>query len=207
MDVIMLNIFCAGKNYALHAREMNSAVPDEPMIFSKATHALSIADGSILNMPWEKGSVHYEVELVFELSQPYETGMKPEDCIGYMGVGIDFTLRDVQTEARKKGDPWLKSKSFPGSALLTQLFSFESVDEVNNRTFSLEINGERVQHGSPSDMIFHLSELLPYISEHFGTGKGDLIFTGTPEGIGAVHQGDELSLIYDGEVKGTSVIG
>lgn len=201
-----MNIYCVGKNYALHAKEMNSEVPTEPMIFGKATHSLKKADGSLLYLPGDMGSVHYEVELVFELDRIFEEGMKPEDCISNMALGIDFTLRDKQNIAREKGYPWYQSKSFPGSALITEPFPFMGIDALNESRFSLLINGKKVQEGNPQDMVFHLDQLLPYIAKHFGLGKGDLIFSGTPDGIGAVNTGDKLELVYQDQLKGSTLI-
>ncbi|AOM83771.1 fumarylacetoacetate hydrolase family protein [Salisediminibacterium beveridgei] len=201
-----MNIYCVGKNYAKHAKEMDSAVPSEPMIFGKATHSLIKADGSPIHLPDGRGSVHYEVELVFELDRDYEQGMKPEDCIANMAIGIDFTLRDEQNAAREQGGPWFASKSFPGSALITEPFPFPGVDALNQSKFALLINGEKVQEGHPLDMVFHLDQLLPYISNHFGLGKGDLIFSGTPEGVGPIKTEDKLELLYEGRMMGSALI-
>lgn len=187
------NIFCVGRNYAQHAHELGNALPTKPMIFSKPTHALHPAEGE-LSLPSGIGQIHYEVELVVKMAGPYDPDKPLNELIDGVALGIDWTARDVQSQLKEKGHPWLISKGFPGSAVLSDFKPFESLEAFNEIEFSLKKNGEVVQQGKPSQMIFSLPELLAYISENLGLGKGDIIYTGTPEGVGAIQDGDVLEM-------------
>lgn len=202
----MKNIYCVGRNYRKHAAELGNDVPTNPMIFSKPTHSLSTAKGQKVDLPRNRGKVHYEVELVFEINRRYENGMSAVDCISQMAVGVDFTLRDEQDRLKKKGHPWLLAKGFQNSALVTDFFPFQGMDMLYQSTFSLEINEKLVQKGNPTEMIFSLDMLLAYIHENIGLGEGDLLFTGTPEGVGEIHSEDEMTLFFNEEKKGSVVI-
>jgi fumarylpyruvate hydrolase len=196
------NIYCVGRNYVLHAAELGNEVPKSPMIFSKPTHALIQARGQVIDLPGDRGEIHYETEFVIQIAKPYETGMKAEDVVDRFALGIDFTLRDVQSELKKKGHPWLLAKGFPNSAVITEFREFPGTEVCKARSFSLIKNGEEVQRGSLSDMIFDLDTIISFCADHFGIGPGDLIYTGTPAGVGAVKNGDELQLKWDGEILG-----
>lgn len=201
------NIYCVGRNYQKHAEELGNDVPEKPLLFSKPTHAFIAADGRTVPLPKNQGTVHFETELVFKLARPYEHGMQPEDCIREMAVGLDLTLRDVQNELKHAGHPWLLAKGFPNSAVVTSFFSFEGVAALASSSFSLTVNGHQKQKGRPSQMIFGLSSLLEYCHRHFKLGEGDLLFTGTPEGVGPVNTGDTFEMRFNKEIKGTAVMG
>ncbi|WP_416151602.1 fumarylacetoacetate hydrolase family protein [Salipaludibacillus sp. HK11] len=196
------NIYCVGRNYAKHAKELGNDLPSKPMIFSKPTHSLVTTNGQRVELPKNRGSIHYELELVFQLNRSYEVGMSPEDCISEMALGIDFTLRDEQEELKEKGHPWFVAKGFRNAALVTPFFPFEGIDKLNQSTFTLEINGQKVQEGDPNEMIFNLGAILNYCSETAGLSAGDLLFTGTPEGVGEIQTGDELKMYFNQENKG-----
>ena len=208
-DLKPASIYCVGKNYRLHAEEMRrmesagddprTAVehPDEPIIFLKPFSALS-TDGTtaIPSFGGEPVSeeMHYEAELVLLVGKDaddVEPAAAGEYIAGY-GVGLDMTLRDVQLSAKKKGEPWLKSKGFKKSALVSDFVPSGEVSGAGSFEFELRLNGRTVQRGDPDKMLFDTSYLLSYLSYIYGLRKGDLIFTGTPEGVGPVRPGDRL---------------
>jgi len=192
-DESIRNIFCVGRNYAQHAQELGNALPTKPMIFSKPTHALHSAEGD-LYLPSQVGQIHYEVELVVKMAAPYDPDKPLKELIDGVALGIDWTARDVQSQLKEKGHPWLVSKGFPGSAVISEFVSFNGIESCNESEFSLIKNGEVVQKGKPTNMIFSLEELLSYVSDNLGLGKGDLVYTGTPEGVGAIQDGDVLEM-------------
>ncbi|MEH7076261.1 fumarylacetoacetate hydrolase family protein [Neobacillus drentensis] len=188
------NIYCVGRNYVSHAKELNNDVPTSPFLFSKPTHALVEACGQEISLPGDRGTIHYEVELVIHIAKSYEMGMNVEELVDRMALGIDFTLRDVQSELKKKGYPWLLAKGFPNSAVLTPLIEFPGIENCKHFDFALIKNGEQVQLGNIQNMIFDLQTIIDFTALHFGLGKGDIIFTGTPEGVGPAAEGDQFSL-------------
>ncbi|SDO10671.1 fumarylacetoacetate hydrolase family protein [Alkalicoccus daliensis] len=196
------NIYCVGRNYSAHAKELGNQVPEEPMFFSKPSHSFVQGDNKKLSFPKDAGAIHYEVELVIVIKKEWEKGISLSDLIEKTALGIDFTLRDKQEEMKQKRYPWLISKGFPNSAAVGSYSPFSEKDWEDIR-FSLYQNGVKKQEGSPSQMIFPLRELVDFTGEHFGLGPGDLIFTGTPEGVGPVKDGDELSLIFNKKEAGT----
>jgi fumarylpyruvate hydrolase len=200
------NIYCVGRNYAAHAAELNNSVPTSPFLFSKPTHALVEALGQDILLPGNRGSVHFETELVISIGRAYEKGIRVDEIVDRMAIGIDFTLRDVQGELKKKGYPWLLAKGFPNSAVVSKFLPFPAVEELLKKNFSLLINGEQVQNGNISNMIFDLQTIIDFTAEHFGLGEGDIIFTGTPEGVDEVKDGDKLALVWDGTVLGDCII-
>lgn len=200
------NIYCVGRNYRLHAEELGNAVPTSPFLFSKPTHALVEANGQLIELPGNKGEVHYETELVLHVARPYEPGMKIEEAVDRMALGIDFTLRDLQSELKKKGHPWLKAKGFPNSAVLTSFHPFLGMIACQENDFSLVKNGETVQQGNTRDMLFDMQTIVEFTAEHFGLGSGDIIYTGTPAGVGPVADGDKLELLFGTERWGECVI-
>lgn len=190
---LIRNIFCIGRNYVQHAKELGNAVPTNPMIFSKPTHALHPAHGELV-LSAELGEIHYEVELVIRIAEPYEPNKSLEHVIDGIALGIDLTARDIQSELKEKGHPWLLAKGFKGSAVIGEFIPFTNVETFNQMEFQLIKNGQLVQIGQPSQMIFSLEEIVAYISKNMGLAKGDIIFTGTPEGVGAIRNGDILEM-------------
>lgn len=197
------NIYCVGRNYKLHAEELGNAVPTTPMIFSKPTHALAEANGQEVVLPGGKGEVHFETEFVIHLAKPYEKGMKLEEVIDEVALGLDLTLRDVQNELKKKGHPWLLAKGFRNSAIITEFIKFPGEEAAKQTNFSLRINQKQVQNGNIQDMIFDLPTVVEYVNEQFGLGAGDIIYTGTPAGVGPLHDGDVLELLWGDTVLGS----
>lgn len=200
MCALVNNVYCVGRNYRLHAEELGNAVPEEPMIFLKPSHAVVPLDGSVLKLPQDRGSLHFEGELVIQAARNYEPGMRVDDLVKTMALGIDFTLRDVQTVIKEKGHPWTAAKAFKSSAPLTASIAFPGTERLADKDFTIMKNGEEVQRGNVRDMIFSLQQIIDYIGEHYGLGEGDLIFTGTPAGVGPAVPGDRFELFW-GDVR------
>ncbi|NTU93170.1 MAG: fumarylacetoacetate hydrolase family protein [Chlorobiaceae bacterium] len=207
------DIFCIGKNYADHAREMAHWTPelpqhakqgsgDEPIIFMKPCTALS-PDGRT-SIPVFEGRalsscMHHEVELVLLIGCDADSvGIEDApSCISGYGVGLDMTLRDVQLDAKKTGNPWLKSKGFRNSALVSEFISPACSGNWDELSISLRLNDRLVQHSPVSKMTFSPAYLVHYLSYIYGLRKGDLIFTGTPAGVGRVISGDRLDAVLE----------
>lgn len=200
------NVYCVGRNYALHAAELGNDVPQEPMIFMKPTHAITNMNGETVSLPGDVGEIHYEGEFVIHVGQTYHPGIQVEQLIDSCALGVDLTLRDVQTELKKKGHPWTKAKGFRNSALLTPWTTFPGIAVAQATYFSLLINGQVAQHGNVKDMIFNLQEIVDFIGVNYGLGEGDIIYTGTPAGVGALQHNDVISLHWDGQEVGKSII-
>ncbi|MFC4737707.1 fumarylacetoacetate hydrolase family protein [Bacillus daqingensis] len=196
------NIYCVGRNYADHAKELGNEVPDAPMLFMKPTHALAHGADKTLDLPEDAGEVHYETELVVLFKDTYSPDKSLQEMIGQTAVGIDFTLRDRQEKLKQKRHPWLAAKGFKYSAAVGPFFPFDE-KQWQHTTFRLEKNHEVVQEGSPAQMIFSLRELVDFTGPLLGIGPGDLLYTGTPEGVGKVQKGDELVLFYNNQKAGT----
>ncbi|MCY9664075.1 fumarylacetoacetate hydrolase family protein [Paenibacillus alginolyticus] len=206
MTEAVRNIYCVGRNYRAHAAELGNDVPDQPMIFTKPTHALASMNGEELTLPGNQGEIHYETELVLHIAKPYTEGIQVDDIVDKYALGIDFTLRDVQNVIKKKGQPWLPAKGFLKSAPISTFRPFPGASKLAESNFQLRQNGQVVQNGNISNMIFDLQTIIDYIAKHYGLGAGDIIFTGTPEGVGPVHQGDRLELLWGEEVFGAVTI-
>ncbi|NEW08761.1 fumarylacetoacetate hydrolase family protein [Paenibacillus sp. SYP-B3998] len=206
MKETIRNIYCVGRNYRAHAAELGNDVPDQPMIFTKPTHALVELNGGDLTLPGNLGEIHYEAELVLHITKPYTLESSVDDIVGQYALGIDFTLRDVQNVIKKKGQPWLPAKGFLGSAPISKFRPFPGAAALVLTNFQLLQNGNVVQNGNISNMIFDLQTIVDYIAKHYGLGVGDIIYTGTPEGVGPVHNGDRLELLWGEEVVGAGTI-
>ena len=188
-----MKIICIGRNYADHAKELGNAVPSEPMFFCKPDSAI-LPKGNPFFIPEWSNEIHYEVEVVFKVNRLGKY-IQPEHALKYVseiGLGIDFTARDLQEELEKKGFPWEKAKGFDGSAVLgEQWISMNDID-LENLSFGLKKNGEWVQQGNTKDMIFNIQSLISHVSQYMTLKIGDLIYSGTPQGVGRVDPGDEL---------------
>ncbi|NOU97979.1 FAA hydrolase family protein [Paenibacillus sp. LMG 31456] len=196
------NIYCVGRNYGLHAAELGNDVPDEPMIFTKPTHSLVGIQGQTITLPGNRGEVHYETELVLHVGTAYKPGIGVDELINKFALGIDLTLRDVQSVIKKKGYPWLPAKGFVNSAPISEFRPFPGIEAVKETEFSLRKNGEEAQRGNINDMIFNFQVIIDYIAEHYGLGEGDIIYTGTPAGVAALQTGDRLELLWGEESFG-----
>lgn len=196
-----MKIICIGKNYAAHAKEMSSAVPSEPIFFIKPDTSL-LQKGHDFYYPDFTKNLHHEIEIVYKVGKMGKH-IAPEFALKYIsevGIGIDFTARDLQDRAKEKSLPWEIAKAFDNAAVVGNEFIPLSEITPNNINFHLEVNGKTVQVGNTSDMIFSIEQIIAYVSQFITLKTGDLIFTGTPEGVGAVQKGDVLSLFL-GEKK------
>ena len=194
-----MKIFCIGRNYAEHAKELNNAVPTEPLIFMKPPTAL-LLEGKPLYYPDFTQNLHYEIEIVLRIAKNGKH-IQPEFAHRYydkIGLGIDFTARDLQDRLKAKGQPWEIAKGFDQSAVLGEMLAIENIKEKNNIQFKLQKNGQDVQVGETKDLIFSFETLIVYLSKFFTLQQGDLIYTGTPAGVGAVQQGDVLEGFLEG---------
>ncbi len=194
-----MKIICIGRNYAEHAKEMNSAVPTEPVFFMKPDTAL-LKEGDFY-MPDFSKDVHHEIELVLKICK---TGKHIEEQFAHkyydeIGLGIDFTARDIQAKCKEKGLPWEKAKAFDNAAPLGKMVKKEELGDLNGINFELKINGESRQIGNSKDLIFSFDNVISYISKFVTLKQGDLIYTGTPEGVGQVKIGDKLEGFINGK--------
>lgn len=203
MEQRIQNVYCIGRNYKLHALELGNEVPSEPMVFMKPSHAVSlITEETELKLPLHKGSVHHELEIVLRIGRRVTPGMTADEAVDSYALGLDFTLRDVQDVLKKKGQPWLAAKGVLHSGPVTAFRAYPGTETVLQSSFSLLRNGNVVQEGSAQQMIFSFDQLIAYIAAHYGLDEGDVIFTGTPAGVGPVDEGDLLELQWNGETWG-----
>jgi len=189
-----MKIICVGLNYRKHAAEMNKPVPAEPMIFLKPDSAI-LKKNKPFFIPDFSVDVQYEAEIVLRISK-LGKGIPAKYAERYfdaLTVGIDFTARDLQNKFSKAGQPWELSKTFDGAAPLGNFVPKQKFANLTNISFTLDINGIRKQTGNTSDLIFTFSEIISYVSRYYTLKTGDLIFTGTPSGVGPVEKGDNLT--------------
>jgi 2-keto-4-pentenoate hydratase/2-oxohepta-3-ene-1,7-dioic acid hydratase in catechol pathway len=193
-----MKIICIGRNYAEHAKEMGNEIPDEPVIFMKPKSALLQAHTPFY-YPEFTNELHYECELVLRVCKNGKYIQERHAANYYNGitVGIDFTARDLQDEAKKKGLPWEKSKAFDNSAAVGKFIDITPEMNKKNINFSLFKNKELVQKGNSGQMIFSFDAIIANISNYFSLNIGDIIFTGTPAGVGECMVGDELELFME----------
>ena len=195
-----MKIFCVGRNYSEHARELNNAVPDAPVIFCKPETAL-LKNNEPFFLPDFSTDVHHELELVIRICRNGKR-IEPRFAHKYydqITVGIDFTARDLQQKQKEKGLPWEIAKAFDGSAPIGSLIPLNNLKKKENIHFHLLKNGERVQEGDSAEMLFNFDHIISYISTFFTLKTGDLIYTGTPAGVGKVLIGDKLEAFLEGQ--------
>lgn len=186
-------VLCIGRNYAAHAREMNSAVPSQPMIFLKPSTAL-ISPPDRIVLPESSSDVHHEVELVVAIGKEGKdiSNANAMQHVCAYAAGIDLTARDIQAKAKEKGHPWSVSKGFDTFAPIGPFVPASNIVDVHDLDISIKVNGIPRQTGRTSDMIFDIPTLIAYASSIFSLEAGDLIYTGTPEGVSAINSGDLL---------------
>lgn len=194
-----MKIICIGRNYAEHAKELNNAIPTEPVFFMKPDTAL-LKDSEPFYYPDFTKDLHHEIEIVIKINK---VGKHIEEQFAHkyydeIGLGIDFTARDLQAKAKEKGLPWEKAKAFDSSAPIGKFVSKATLVDLNTIDFELKINGESRQVGNTKDLLFSFNKVIAYVSKFVTLKVGDLIFTGTPEGVGPVKIGDKLQ----GYIKG-----
>ncbi len=189
-----MKIICIGRNYVAHARELNNEIPEEPVFFMKPDSALLRNNNPFYIPAWTQ-EVHHEIELVIRIKR---LGKNIDRNFAHryydeIGLGVDFTARDVQNELKKKGLPWEKAKAFDQAAVISsEFFEVKRLTDSQNIHFRLDINGKPVQDGFSELMIFKFDEIIEHVSKYVTLKIGDLIYTGTPAGVGPVQIGDHL---------------
>jgi len=194
-----MKIFAIGQNYIEHNKELNSLHPAEPVVFMKPDTAL-LKNNKPFYIPNFTKELHYETELIIKfnrLGKNIDTVFAPR-YYAEIGLGVDFTARDLQRKLKAEGKPWELSKAFDNSAVIGNFLPVEELGDIQNIRFHLDLNGKTVQDGNSSDMIFPINELVMYVSRFFTIKIGDILFTGTPAGVGSVAIGDRLEgYIFD----------
>ncbi len=188
-----MKIICIGRNYSEHAKELNNAIPENPIFFMKPETAL-LRNNQPFYYPDFSKDIHHEVEIVVKIGR---IGKRIEQqfahrYISEIGIGIDFTARDLQQKCKEKGLPWEMAKAFDSSAPISSFLPVENFTDIHNLDFWLDINAIRVQTGNTMDMLFSFEQIISYTSNFVSYKMGDLIFTGTPSGVGSVKIGDRL---------------
>ena len=194
-----MKIFAIGHNYSEHNKELNSAQPTEPVVFMKPDSAL-LKNNKPFFIPDFTQELHYETELIIKFNRLGKNIDSKFSSRYYaeIGLGVDFTARDLQRKLKSEGKPWEICKAFDNSAVVGNFIQVAEIEDVQNIQFRLDINGKTVQKGNSSDMIFPISELIAYVSRFFTIKIGDILFTGTPVGVGKVAIGDRLEgYIFD----------
>jgi acylpyruvate hydrolase len=195
-----MKIICIGRNYLDHAREMDNDVPEEPVFFMKPDSAL-VTGNRPFPYPGFSDMVHHELEVVIRIGRPGRS--IGEGSAGQhfseIGLGVDFTARDLQKEMKSRGLPWEIAKSFDDSAPVSRFLPVSEFSDIHHLSFRLDLNGKTVQNGNTSLMIFSFERIIAYVSRFITLKKGDLLFTGTPAGVGPVAAGDRLEAFLEGE--------
>jgi 2-keto-4-pentenoate hydratase/2-oxohepta-3-ene-1,7-dioic acid hydratase in catechol pathway len=199
----MGKVVCIGRNYAEHAKELDNPVPTEPLLFIKPGSCVVPLEGGI-TLPTDRGSVHYEAEIVVLIGKPLTKNPTREevlDAISGIAPGLDLTLRDVQSKLKEKGLPWELAKSFDGAAVIAPFVPAETYSDMTDIGIRLTINGEVRQDGNSSSMLNPIVPMIQHMAACFSLQAGDLIMTGTPAGVGPFQAGDELVLELTGHSR------
>jgi 2-keto-4-pentenoate hydratase/2-oxohepta-3-ene-1,7-dioic acid hydratase in catechol pathway len=197
-----MKIICVGRNYAAHAKELNNAVEEEPVIFLKPDTAL-LNNNQDFYLPDFSNDIHYETEVVVKINKP---GKHIDEKFAHryydsVSLGIDFTARDLQSMLKAKGLPWERAKAFDGSAVIGSFLPLADVGMISDLNFSMNLNGQKVQSANTSEMVFSVDKVIAFVSRFITLKTGDLIYTGTPQGVGKVNVGDNLvGLLGDKEL-------
>jgi 2-keto-4-pentenoate hydratase/2-oxohepta-3-ene-1,7-dioic acid hydratase in catechol pathway len=194
-----MKIICIGRNYLDHAKELGNKIPTSPLFFLKPDTAIQ-PKGHPFFIPDFSNNIHFEVELVLKISK---NGKNIDEKFAHkyydeIGIGIDFTARDIQEDCKKNGLPWEKAKGFDGSAQISNEFINKKSLKLEDINFSLNLNNSLMQKGNSKNMIFSFDQIISYISKYYTLRAGDLIYTGTPSGVGKVEIGDNLSCFING---------
>ncbi|MDP3312372.1 fumarylacetoacetate hydrolase family protein [Lutibacter sp.] len=194
-----MKIICIGRNYAKHIEELKNERPTNPILFLKPDSAILLKNQPFFIPPFSK-NIHYEVEVLVKINKvgKYIDSKFAHKYYNEIGLGIDFTARDIQDICKEKGLPWEKAKAFDGSAVVGEFLPKEKLGDLENLSFSLIKNNEIVQNGNTNAMLWKIDEIIAYASQFFTLKKGDIIFTGTPEGVGKIDENDQLTGILNG---------
>lgn len=192
------NIYCVGLNYVEHVHELGNVVEDEPVIFSKPNSSLVI--GNQINLPDFSKEIHFETEIVLRISK--DTFMVNEseakECYDAVAIGLDLTARDLQTKLKEKKLPWLLSKGFKGAAYVSDFITKEKINDPI--TFEMKLNGEMRQVGNTKNMIFSFEKIISFLSHYIQLRRGDIIYTGTPQGVGKLSKFDKIELYLEDQL-------
>lgn len=197
-----MKIVCIGRNYGEHARELGNAIPEEPVIFLKPSTAL-LPEGGPIRLPTFSEDIHHEIELVFRIDRSSGEAKAAE-----VTIGLDLTARDIQQQLKERGLPWEKAKAFDGSAYTADFLALDKLPKERYIEFRLERNGTVVQSGHNGEMIFDLATIIANVERYMRLETGDLLFTGTPAGVGRIAPGDRLrgylfdDCLFDLQVEG-----
>lgn len=194
-----MKIIAIGRNYTAHIEELNNEKPSEPVIFMKPDTAV-LRNNAPFYYPEFSKDIHFEVEILVKINREGKFIQEKfaQKYYDEIGIGIDFTARDVQSKLKEKGLPWDKAKGFNGAAPISDFVKKEDFD-LTNLNFSLTQNGEEKQQGNTKLMLYTIDEIIAYVSQYFTLKKGDIIFTGTPKGVGSVAIGDKLGAYIEGK--------
>lgn len=195
-----MKIIAIGRNYAEHAKELNNPVPTTPVIFLKPDTAV-LKDNKPFYIPDFSDDVHYELEVVLKICKEgkHIAEKFASNYYDEIGLGIDFTARDIQAKHKQKGLPWELAKAFDNSAPISIFIPKADFEDLYNLNFELKVNDETRQKGYTKDLLFSFEKIISFVSQYITLKKGDLIFTGTPEGVGKVNKGDKLEAWLEGK--------
>jgi acylpyruvate hydrolase len=188
-----MKVIAIGRNYAAHAKELNNPLPSSPVIFLKPDTAI-LKDNKPFYIPDFSSDIHYELEVVLKVCKEGKH-IAEKFALNYfneVGLGIDFTARDIQNIHKEKGLPWELAKAFDNSAAISHFIPKTEIEDLHNLQFELKINNETRQNGNTKNILFSFEKIIAFVSQYITLKKGDLIFTGTPEGVGQVRRGDKL---------------
>ena len=193
-----MKIICIGRNYIDHAKELNNPIPKEPVFFLKPDTALLPKKNPFVYPSFSK-DVHFEAEIVIKINR---LGKHIEEKFAHkyyneIAIGVDFTARDIQQQCKQQGLPWEKAKAFDGSAPTSNFLKIDQFDNINNLNFSLQVNGETKQKGNTKDMLFNFDQIVSYVSKFFTLKIGDIIYTGTPAGVGPIQINDKIECFIE----------
>ncbi|WP_340677792.1 fumarylacetoacetate hydrolase family protein [Paraglaciecola sp.] len=195
IDLPVGKVVCVGRNYLLHIQELNNALPDKPLLFIKPSTSLATLSEPV-EIPLDLGACHNEIELAVLISSPLKKASEQQvsDAIWGYGLALDLTLRDVQDELKRLGQPWERAKAFDGSCPLSPFVLKSDIADQQNVSFSLKVNGQERQQGNSQDMLMSINALLSEISQTFTLLPGDVVLTGTPKGVGPLFVKDRLDI-------------
>lgn len=195
IDTACSKVVCVGRNYAAHAKELNNPIPKRPLLFIKPSTSLASLESDVV-IPLDKGRVEHELELAILIGQPLTSASAEQvrSAICGVGLGLDLTLRDLQTELKQKGHPWERAKAFDASCPVSKFVPVSQVPALDALTLSLKVNGQLRQEGHARDMLHDIISLICEISGNFSLLPGDIVLTGTPAGVNVLTPGDELEM-------------
>ncbi|WP_406604544.1 fumarylacetoacetate hydrolase family protein [Bartonella gliris] len=195
---MMNDIYCVGLNYVEHVHELGNVVEDEPVIFSKPNSSLVL--GNEIYLPDFSQEIHFETEIVLKIAKDafMVDEKEAEECYDAVAIGLDLTARDLQTKLKEKKLPWLLSKGFKGAAYVSDFINKEKIN--NPITFTMKLNGETRQVGNTKNMIFSFEKIISFLSHYIQLKRGDLIYTGTPKGVGKLSQFDRIELYLENQL-------